>query len=91
MELRGIPFRTKEELLVHYKNRVLQKRYIPDLIVHDRIIVELKSVSSLAADHAEQIINYLRIARRPLGYLINFGPIGKLEWKRLLSEFLSDP
>jgi hypothetical protein len=34
-------------------------------------------------------MNYLRISRQPVGYLINFGPIGKLEWKRIaLSEFL---
>lgn len=88
LQLRGIPFRSKEELQVGYKNQVLKKRYIPDLVVDDRIIVELKSASSLAAEHEAQLLNYLRITRRPVGYLINFGPIGKLEWKRfILSEF----
>jgi len=86
--LRGIPFRSKQELLVFYKNRQLKKRYIPDLYVHSRIVVELKSVSQLTADHEAQLLNYMRLARHPVGYLINFGPLGKLEWKRfVLREF----
>ena len=89
LEMRNIPFRRKEELLVHYKGRVLEKRYIPDLFVHERIVVELKAVSAIAPDHEAQLINYMRITRSPIGYLINFGPIGKIQYKRfILSEFL---
>jgi GxxExxY protein len=88
-ELRNIPFRKKEELLVYYKDRVLEKRYIPDLFVYGRIVVELKAVSSISPDHEAQLINYMRITRSPIGYLINFGPIGKLQYKRfILSELL---
>lgn len=88
--MRSVPFRRKEELLVHYKGRVLDKRYIPDLFVYERIVVELKSVSSIAPEHEAQLINYMRITRSPIGYLINFGPIGKLQYKRfILSEFLA--
>ena len=76
---------------VYYKGQLLDKKYIPDLIVHDRIMVELKSVSRLAPEHEAQLLNYMRVTRQPVGYLINFGPVGKLEWKRfILSEFLSD-
>ncbi len=90
LELRSVPFRRKEELLVHYKGRVLDKRYIPDLFVYERIVVELKSVSAIAPEHEAQLINYMRITRSPIGYLINFGPIGKLQYKRfILSEFLA--
>lgn len=90
-ELRSIPFRRKEELKVYYKGRELEKRYIPDLFVHGRIVVELKSVSAIAPEHEAQLMNYMRITRSPIGYLINFGPIGKLQYKRLiLSEFLQN-
>ena len=90
LELRGIPFRSKQELRFQYKDRRLKKRYIPDLFVCEQIVVELKAVSSLTPDHESQLMNYMRITRQPIGYLINFGPIGKLEWKRIiLSEFLS--
>jgi len=87
--LRGIPFRRKQELTVFYKDRELRHRYVPDLIVFEGVVVELKAVSSLCQEHEGQLMNYMRITRRPIGYLINFGPIGKLQYKRfILSEFL---
>ncbi|MCH8047216.1 MAG: GxxExxY protein [Planctomycetes bacterium] len=87
---RGIPFRAKNEIAVFYKGRKLKKRYIPDLVVHEQVVVELKSVKELDPAHEAQLINYMRLSRQPVGYLINFGPIGKLQWKRfILSEFVT--
>ena len=89
LDLRGIPFRRKQELTVYYKEKQLGKKYIPDLFVFERIVVELKAVAALCPDHEAQIMNYMRITKQPIGYLINFGPIGKLQYKRfILSEFL---
>ncbi len=88
LELRGIRFQSKPELRCFYKERELRKRYYPDLLVSDCLVVELKAVAALTAEHEAQLFNYLRITRRPVGYLINFGHAGTLEWKRLiLSEF----
>ena len=88
-ELRDIPFRAKQELACFYKGRELKRRYIPDLIVFGSIVVELKALSNLLPEHDAQILNYLRITKRPLGYLINFGKAGGLDFKRvILSEFL---
>ena len=39
---------------------------------------------SLTADHEAQLFNYMRIARKQVGYLINFGKKGDLEWKRFV-------
>jgi GxxExxY protein len=87
--LRGIPFQAKQELLCHYKGRELKKRYIPDLFVFACLIVELKAVTQLTSEHEAQLLNYLRITRQPVGYLVNFGHKDTLEWKRLiLSEFI---
>ena len=89
LDLRGIAFRSRPEVAVFYKQRELKKRYIPDLVVYDKIVIELKSVSALLPEHEGQLMNYMRISRSPVGYLINFGPIGKLEYKRfVLSGFL---
>jgi GxxExxY protein len=89
LELRSIPFRRKQELTVYYKGKELQRKYVPDLLVFERIVVELKAVAALCPDHESQIMNYMRITKQPIGYLINFGTIGKLQYKRLiLSEFL---
>ena len=89
LELRQIPFTAKQELRCFYKSRELKKRYIPDLFVFDCLVVELKAVSQLSPENDAQLINYLRITRQPVGYLVNFGSKGGLEWKRMiLSEFV---
>jgi GxxExxY protein len=88
LESRGIALRSKQELRCFYKARELKKRYVPDLIVFDCLVTELKSVSQLAPEHEAQLINYLRITKQPVGYLVNFGHKDSLEWKRfILSEF----
>lgn len=90
LRLRGIPCRRKQQLQVYYKGALLDVKYVPDFVVYDRIVVELKSLSSLCAEHEAQLINYMRVTRSPVGYLINFGPIRKLEYKRIVcSEYSS--
>jgi GxxExxY protein len=89
MELRGIPFQAKQELVCYYKGRILKKHYIPDLCAFNCLVVELKAVTQLISDHEAQLINYLRLSRQPVGYLINFGHKDTLEWKRLIiSDFI---
>ena len=82
LQLRSIPFIGKRKLAIFYKGRMLETQYEPDLLVFDRIVVELKAVSELIAEHEAQLFNYMRIARQPIGYLINFGHRHTLEWKR---------
>jgi GxxExxY protein len=84
LELCGIPFVTKRELTVYYKDRPLATCYKPDLFVFDALVVELKAVTDLVPEHDAQLFNYLRIARQPVGYLINFGHKGELQWKRFI-------
>jgi GxxExxY protein len=84
LTLRGIPHISKHKMLVHYKGRPLDTHYQPDLFVFEAIVVELKAVSSLIPEHEAQLFNYMRIARQSVGYLINFGKKGGLEWKRFI-------
>ncbi len=89
LEIRKIPYESKQELRCYYKERELKKRYVPDLFVYGCLITELKAVSALAPEHEAQLINYLRLTRGPVGYLINFGHRDGLEWKRhIISEFI---
>jgi GxxExxY protein len=89
LELRGISFQSKPELRCQYKGRELKKRYLPDLFVSGCLVVELKAAAQLTSEHEAQLFNYQRITRSPVGYLINFGHRGTLEWKRFtLSEFV---
>jgi GxxExxY protein len=81
-------FVAKKEVTLFYKDHRLLKWYIPDLLVADHVLVELKSVSALSSDHEAQLFNYMRITHQPVGYLVNFGPIEKMEWKRfVISQF----
>ena len=70
---------TQSELKVFYKDHQLQTCYKPDLVVFDAIVVELKAVAELTTE--AQLFNYMRIARQPVGYLLNFGYKGELQWK----------
>lgn len=89
LALRGITFHTKQELKCSYKGRELKRRYVPDLFVSNCLVTELKAVSQLLPEHEAQLINYMRITKQPVGYLINFGHKDTLEWKRfILSEYI---
>lgn len=90
LALRGIPFQSKAELTAFYKERTLETRYKPDLFVFGGIVVELKAVAELISDHEAQLFNYMRIARQPVGYLVNFGRKGELQWKRFILSDLHE-
>ncbi len=81
---RRIPFRARQELATFYKGRELKKRYVPDLYVCEGMVVELKAVSQLLPEHTAQLMNYMRLTKKRVGYLINFGPLKAVEWKRFI-------
>ena len=92
LQLRGIPFRSNHELRLIYKEHQIETVYEPDLFVYQGIVVELKAVTELTSDHEAQLFNDMRIARQPVGYLINFGHKGELQWKRfVLSDLHTTP
>ena len=72
LEDRGIKNVPEEKLPVYYKGKLLKKYYRMDIVVDD-IVVELKSVKQLIPAHRAQLFNYLRITKKPVGILINFG------------------
>ena len=68
----GINSEREKHLPCYYKHHKLEKHYQMDLVVDD-IIIELKSVSELTSVHRMQLFNYLRLTKKPVGLLINFG------------------
>ena len=72
LQERGIDNEREKEIKIYYKNHLLDKTYKMDIVV-DSIIVELKSVSQLVPAHRAQLCNYLRLTKKPIGLLINFG------------------
>ena len=69
---RGIENEREQQVPCYYKNHQLEKHYQLDIVVGD-VIVELKLVSELNSSHRAQLFNYLRLTKKPIGLLINFG------------------
>ena len=67
-----IPFQMEVPLPVRYKDVLLDCGYRIDLLVGGDLIVEVKSVETLLPIHQAQILTYMRLARIPIGLLINF-------------------
>ncbi len=72
LTLRGIPFRSEELLPVEYKGIQLDCSFRVDLLVDDRLLVELKAAESILPVHVAQLLTYLRLYKLRLGLLINF-------------------
>jgi GxxExxY protein len=59
-----------------------------DLLVDDRLIVEIKSVEKLVSAHGKQLLTYLRLTKQPVGLLINFSGATLIEgFKRVVNDY----
>jgi len=72
LALRGLGFRTEVGLPVDYKGVHLDCGYRMDLVVEDKVAVELKSVDKILPIHQAQLMTYLRLSKLRVGLLINF-------------------
>ena len=68
-----IPFQKEARLEISYRGVKLKQEYIADFFCYDKIIVELKAVSTLTDTHRAQVVNYLKATNQNLGLLVNFG------------------
>ena len=64
---RQIPIR------LHYKGVYFDGGFRADIVVEDKVILELKSVTAITNVHKKQVLTYLKLSDRRLGYLLNFG------------------
>jgi len=69
---RGLQVENQVPIEVRYKGFDLGLQYRLDLLVNKQVIIELKSVEILLTVHYKQLITYLKLAQKPLGFLINF-------------------
>ena len=78
IELTETGLRVKTEVPVPIKFRgeeITEQGFRIDLLVEDQIVVELKSVEQVKDVHKKQLLTYLRLAKKPLGLLINFNEV----------------
>lgn len=84
--LRNIPYERQRELPVEYKGVKLDCGYRLDIVVANRLIVELKACDSLQPIHEAQLLTYLRLTGIKVGLLVNFNvPVLKEGIKRLVN------
>ena len=69
---RGLQFKRQQPLPVVWENLHLEAGFRADLIVENKVIVEIKSVEAIAPVHRKQLLTYLRLSNKRLGILINF-------------------
>jgi GxxExxY protein len=79
---RGFAVKSQAAFAISYKGQIVGE-YAADLVVEDRLIVELKCVESFANEHVAQCINYLKASGLRLALLINFQK-PKVQWKRVI-------
>jgi GxxExxY protein len=85
---RNISVQRQVYLPITYKNEILDANYRIDLLVAEDIIIELKDVDILLPVHEAQIITYLKLADKRLGFLINFNVPRLVEgFKRKVNNF----
>ncbi len=72
LTLRGVPFVAQKVCSVTYKELVIEEAYRLDLLIDDRVVVELKAIDALADVHEAQVLTYLTFTGCKVGLLINF-------------------
>lgn len=81
---RNIPAVSQPLIPMSYKGVRLTQVFVPDFLLHDKIILELKAVKQIADPHRAQVMNYLKAGNFRLAMLVNFGHFPKAEIERII-------
>ena len=87
-DLRSIKAKNQVPIPLIYKGFKLSREFRIDILVENAIILEIKACENLLAVHEAQIISYLKLSKKKLGFLINFNtPLLKNGFKRFVNNF----
>ena len=75
IELSGLKVERQKPIPIHYGGKVFLEGFRADLLVEDKVIVELKSCEAILPVHGKQLLTQLRLSERNLIFLINFGAV----------------
>lgn len=73
LESQGLKVKRQVSVPIEYQGITFEEGFRADIIVDDKVIVELKSVESVSKAHKKQVLTYLKLTGCKLGYLLNFG------------------
>jgi GxxExxY protein len=89
LTLRNIPFRRQVQLPIVYKGEQLDCGYRIDILVDERVVIEVKSVKEIESIHVAQVLTYLRLGGWQVGLIINFNvEVLRLGLKRVVNNFI---
>ena len=87
LDLQGLKVTKEVSVPLIYKDLIIERHCVIDILVEDEIIIELKSVESLLPVHEAQLISYLKLADKKMGFLINFNvPLIKDGFRRFVNN-----
>ncbi len=85
----GLNAKSQVELAVHYDNVLLDVAFRVDILVENKVLLELKSVEELSKVHYKQVITYLKLSDIPVGFLVNFNTDNiKDNIKRIVNNYI---
>jgi GxxExxY protein len=84
LAIQGVPFVAQAALRLTYKGQRLKRKYTPDFILFEKIVLEIKAVQELADKHRAQVDNYFKATGYRLGLLVNFGHYPQVEYERIV-------
>ena len=87
LKAHAVRFKRQVPIPLYYKGELISE-HRPDLIVEERVVVEVKSVERLAPIHMAQVLTYLRVTSLTVGLLLNFGA-SSLGFQRFILSGLS--
>jgi len=70
---RGLSVKRQVPISIHYKQMTFDEAFRADLMIEERVVIELKSVEQVSQAHKKQLLTYLRLTGCKLGFLLNFG------------------
>ncbi len=73
LQKRGLSVTRQQPISLHFDELTIHGVYRVDLVVEQKLIIELKSVEQLLPVHSKQLLTYLRVTNLPVGLLLNFG------------------
>ncbi len=87
IERRGLKIDRQKPVEIRFDGLVIKDAFRYDLLVEDKLLIELKSSENMMPVHGKQLLTYLRLMHLPLGLLMNFGaPTFKLGLKRIVNN-----
>jgi GxxExxY protein len=75
MDLRGVKYQRQLPVPLNYKGKLIEVGFRADVVIEQKLLIELKAVEKVLPVHKAQVITYLKLMRFPLGLLINFNEV----------------